>query len=84
MDVSNFDRVNRALLGWRIYSCQVGTHGSAILRSATSCKGAQTSSVFSETSWPESAALLSGRVRDCESRATCTGAALLPCSSECE
>ena len=84
MDVSYCNRVNRALLGWRFYSCQVGTHGTTILPSATSCKRAQTSSVFSEVSWPESAAPWSGWVCDCENRETCTGAALQPCSSECE
>jgi len=82
MYVSYSNRVNRALVDWRLYSCQVGTHGTTILPSATSCKRAQTSSVFSEVSWPESAARWSGWVRDCENRETCTGAALLPCSSE--
>ena len=85
MDASYSNRVNRALLGRRLYSCQVGTHASTILPSATSCKRAQTSSVFSEASWPESAEWCGGAADDCENRATCTGAALQPCSSEvCE
>ena len=46
MDASHCNRVNRALLGRRLYSCQVGTLASTILPSATSCKRAQTSSVF--------------------------------------
>lgn len=78
-----FNRVNRALQGRRLYSCQVGTHAPTILPSAMNCKAAQTSSVFSEASWPESAVQRGGagdggdRVRQ-----SCTAAALQPCISE--